>query len=86
MIQFSQPGDLQALEIDFDDYKVPKLGSKAYIDTQSDVDKDRFIKQYSAKKKEQGEKPKQENAQESETSRAQKKVEEEQQRIEQLVR
>ena len=32
---------------------MPKLGSKAYIDTQNDVDKDKFVKHYAAQKKSQ---------------------------------
>lgn len=69
VIEFQAAGDLETLEIEFQDYKVPALGDKAFIDTTSVVDSERFIKQYRAAKK---------------TSAAEKKEEEREEEIENI--
>ena len=51
VIEFQESGDLEALEIDFDDLKMPKLGEKAFIDCGSEVDSQGFIKQYKLMRK-----------------------------------
>ncbi len=51
IIEFPEVGNLEVLEIDFEDYKVPQLGPKAFIDTGSVVDLERFIKRYKMMKK-----------------------------------
>lgn len=60
MIEFQESGDLEALEIDFDDLKVPKLGEKAFIDCGSEVDSQGFIKQYKLMRKKENESKKKE--------------------------